>query len=1525
MLNVWTCHCRNMSLKQPPTFDPSRGDCYQDWKADVEIWGAYTKDEKGRRGPAVYLSLQGEAREAVRSLKVSDLSKDDGLTKLLGELDKVYLKEETTRAFCAVKSFVEFRRTSGVNFTKFLVEFNNKYREVQKYKLDLPDGLKGYFLLASANLSADHERLVRATAKLTFEDIKDKLQKVFGEFGDEDSDDTGVLPTKTESALYTNSSAGKRGRGGQASQRGARGGRGGRGAFQGTRETNPSDSDGNIMRCHECESTRHFVKDCPDRKKYKEQRNEGDKKNVENAKMTVHLTLVAGASDNQGRNSLGDTLGKGVLDSACTKSVAGELWVKEFMDSLDKTERRNVEESERQGMSLFRFGDGKESKSKRELTVPLYVGGKVARIEIDVVENDIPLLIGLPTMTDLGMVLDTVKHKVAIGDYIQKLEFNEAGHYVIPVSKWTVQNCNVVIDNQQDLTRSSKQEMKRKAVKLHRQFAHASKERLIRLLKDGGCTNSDFLAEVEKCCDECSFCLKYRKPKPRPVVGFPKAQEFNGCVSMDLKEVTKGKVWLLHLIDEATRYTAAAVIYTKKTVTVVEKIFQIWIAYFGAPKKMHSDNGGEFSSEVMRDMHNKFNIETSTTPGEAPYSNGTVERNNALLYETTMKTKEDAKCSLETALAWAVSAKNSLQNCSGFSPNQLVLSRNGNFPSVDSNKIPAMETNTSSDVVRENLNALHSARKNYIMAESSDRIKRALRKNVRSYTEVEFVAGEKVYYKRKARKGWSGPGKVIGKEGNFVLVRHGGAFFRCHPCQLLKMESPGDISQNKVTMDSQQPGSRNQNRQSVTPVEDSSDSEDEQENHETIEEDVLEENQVIEEEEEVRDNESSQAGNQDTEQTTEEPVEPDNRQTLGEEVLEEIQTRSQLEVEQEGRDDQRSPAVNLDMEQATEEPLESELENRESQEELSAIIPEEMGIENEENQESGGERLNKSDTKPRRNTVVQYALKNGQIKKAKVLHGQPKKGGQNSDWVNVQLIGTDVKCAVDWRQVLWWREVECQISQVLTLTVSEENKAEIVEAKEKEFQNLQENDVFEWVDDEGGKVVSTKWVITEKTNPDGTRKVKARLVARGFEEQLTDKRVDSPTASRQSLRLIFTAASTMGWELYSLDIASAFLQGKEIQRTVLVRPPKEFAVDGKVWRLKRCLYGLSDAPREWYNKVEDKLTELGGQVSMYDQSMFLWHEKGQLVGIVVAHVDDFTYCGTTRWLDGVMGVVFNSFKISSSGKGAFKYIGLNIEQAGDKIYVDQRQYVETLEEIEIRADRKKQINDSLTQEEKGELRSVCGQLLWVTSQTRPDVSFQGCMLSNYGKNGTVKSLVEANKAIKTLKSKEVRLMFPGLGLPDQFKVLAYGDGSHNSLPNGDSQGGHIVFIQGNDRAAPISWKSKKLDRVTKSPLATEISAIADTADYAYLVAAMIKEMFALESPPMIVLMTDSKSLKDNLESTRVIDDPRQRVDVARMKQMVKKGEIQVRWVSSRLQLADSLTKRGASTDYLLEVLAGGSL
>ena len=105
------------------------------------------------------------------------------------------------------------------------------------------------------------------------------------------------------------------------------------------------------------------------------------------------------------------------------------------------------------------------------------------------------------------------------------------------------------------------------------------------------------------------------------------------------------------MIDGATRYTAASIINTKTKEMIVCRIFQHWIAYFGVPGKIHSDCGGEFSNEMFREMNEKLGIETSTTPGEAPFSNGIVERNNKILYESMMKTKEESRYDLGTALA----------------------------------------------------------------------------------------------------------------------------------------------------------------------------------------------------------------------------------------------------------------------------------------------------------------------------------------------------------------------------------------------------------------------------------------------------------------------------------------------------------------------------------------------------------------------------------------------------------------------------------------------------------------------------------------------------------------------------------------------------------------------------------------------------------------------------------------------------------------------------------------------------------
>ena len=129
------------NLKQPPVFNPDGGDSYVDWKNDMAVWALCTKEEKKRLGPLVYLSLQGDARDAVRDVPLESLSQDDGLNKVIEKLDSIFLKDDTARAFCAIKDFVEFRRESGQSFTKFMVEFNAKYREIKKHELTFQDDM----------------------------------------------------------------------------------------------------------------------------------------------------------------------------------------------------------------------------------------------------------------------------------------------------------------------------------------------------------------------------------------------------------------------------------------------------------------------------------------------------------------------------------------------------------------------------------------------------------------------------------------------------------------------------------------------------------------------------------------------------------------------------------------------------------------------------------------------------------------------------------------------------------------------------------------------------------------------------------------------------------------------------------------------------------------------------------------------------------------------------------------------------------------------------------------------------------------------------------------------------------------------------------------------------------------------------------------------------------------------------------------------------------------------------------------
>ena len=97
-------------------------------------------------------------------------------------------------------------------------------------------------------------------------------------------------------------------------------------------------------------------------------------------------------------------------------------------------------------------------------------------------------------------------------------------------------------------------------------------------------------------------------------------------------------------------------------------------------------------------------------------------------------------------------------------------------------------------------------------------------------------------------------------------------------------------------------------------------------------------------------------------------------------------------------------------------------------------------------------------------------------------------------------------------------------------------------------------------------------------------------------------------------------------------------------------------------------------------------------------------------------------------------------------------------------------------------------------------------------------------------------------------------------------------------------------------------------------------AVNEAADSGFLVAMMVAEVFNLSKQPDVTCRTDCKSLIDALCTTHVLQDTRLLVDVAELREMVKLKEVSIEWVDGRFQLADSLTKTGASRDTLLDVL-----
>lgn len=99
----------------------------------------------------------------------------------------------------------------------------------------------------------------------------------------------------------------------------------------------------------------------------------------------------------------------------------------------------------------------------------------------------------------------------------------------------------------------------------------------------------------------------------------------------------------------------------------------------------------------------------------------------------------------------------------------------------------------------------------------------------------------------------------------------------------------------------------------------------------------------------------------------------------------------------------------------------------------------------------------------------------------------------------------------------------------------------------------------------------------------------------------------APVATLDTVRLILALATQHGWEIYQLDLKSAFLHG-ELKEEVFVQQPLGYEKKGeedKVYKLKKALYGLKQAPRAWYSKIETYFVQEGFVKCSCEHTLFI--------------------------------------------------------------------------------------------------------------------------------------------------------------------------------------------------------------------------------------------------------------------------------------------------------------------------------
>ena len=473
-------------------------------------------------------------------------------------------------------------------------------------------------------------------------------------------------------------------------------------------------------------------------------------------------------------------------------------------------------------------------------------------------------------------------------------------------------------------------------------------------------------------------------------------------------------------------------------------------------------------------------------------------------------------------------------------------------------------------------------------------------------------------------------------------------------------------------------------------------------------------------------------------------------------------------------------------------------------------------------------------------------------------------------------------------------------------------------AMEEELRSIRDNDTWSTVDlPKGRSAIGCRWVFKYKqgNNTENCR-YKARLVAQGYTQKFGEDydEVFAPVTRSSTFRTLLTIASARNLIVKQYDVKTAFLNGTLKEEIYMKYPPGYCDSSDKVLKLHKSLYGLKQAARVWNQTLNSSMTEAGFQQSKNDECLYMLKNP---LGIcyTIVHVDDMIFASTSsQLLDISIDKLNKSFELKCLGN-VQNYLGIEISRNQKGIFaICQTNYIMKIAS-EFKLEDSKgskypldpgyhKLDDNEMLNTNNEYRKLIGMLLYVSTNTRPDISAAVGILAQRVSKPRKLDLSESLRIVRYLVStKDLKLHLFDTNDPSTLTANADSDWAEDRETR-KSISGVICKIFG----GTISWSSRKQDIVSTSTTESEFYALSEAVKEIQWLRNILKD-FDVKVHSPITVFSDNQSTIKMVENAK-FSSRTKHIDVRLhyVRDCVRLAKIALEYCPSEENVADLLTK-----------------